>query len=371
MPETDGFVPGLRLSELFFSEVVRSILRTQFPTLPYSAALIGYGSDVLGFDTPMSTDHNWGPRMQLFLAPDDHARRAAELNEALRWSLPQRFRGYAVGFAEPDWVDGGTQRMAEHASGPVNHLIQIEQIARYFAQHLGIDPTRALAPIDWLTFSEQKLLELTRGAVHHDGLGVLIPLRQKLAWYSDDVWRYRIAAQWKRIAQEEAFMGRCGDVGDELGSRIVAGRIVRDLIKLAFLLERHYAPYSKWLGTALVRWLNSGPQLTELFGQVMNAGHWQARQELLCAAYVRLAEMHNALGISTRVVPTITDYFDRPFRVISADRFVEATRAAITDEVLRKLPADIGAVDQFVDCTDVSSNPAISRRLMAIFGEPQ
>ena len=100
---------------------------------------------------------------------------------------------------------------------------------------------------------QQPLLEVTAGGVFHDGLGELIPMREKLAWYPHDVWLYLLASQWMRIAQEEPFVGRCAEAGDELGSRIVAGRIVRDLMRLCFLIERRYAPYSKWLGTAFAR----------------------------------------------------------------------------------------------------------------------
>jgi hypothetical protein len=63
----DAFIPGLELNRLFFEEVVRPLIAAQFPDLAYSAALIGYGSDVLGYDTVLSTDHEWGPRLLLFL----------------------------------------------------------------------------------------------------------------------------------------------------------------------------------------------------------------------------------------------------------------------------------------------------------------
>ena len=39
------------------------------------------------------------------------------------------------------------------------------------------------------------------------------------------------------------------EFGDELGSQVVAARLVREIMKLAFLMEKKYAPYSKWLGT--------------------------------------------------------------------------------------------------------------------------
>jgi hypothetical protein len=361
------FIPGLDLNEHFYHDVVRPLLDTHFPKLPHSAALIGYGSDVLGYDTALSTDHNWGPRLQLFLAPADYATHRDALDQLLRRQLPHTFLGYAVNFSEPDLADGGTQRMAAGSVKEVRHLIEIKTIADYFRRYLGRDPFAPLASIDWLTLGEQKLLEVTAGRVFHDGLGELDALRQKFAYYPDDIWRYRLAAQWTRIAQEEAFMGRCGDVGDELGSRIVAARLVRDLMRLGFLLERRYAPYSKWFGTAFGK-LACGPQLTPLLNRVLDSHPWQARQEPLCAAYVILAELQNALAIAERVEPAITDYFNRPYKVIFAGRFADALKAAIHDETIRALPGDIGGADQLVDSTDVTSNAAVMQKLRALYG---
>lgn len=42
------FIPGLRLSQLFYQEAVKPILDEHFPNLQYSAALIGFGAEVLG-----------------------------------------------------------------------------------------------------------------------------------------------------------------------------------------------------------------------------------------------------------------------------------------------------------------------------------
>ena len=54
---TPAFIPGLALSSAFYTEIVAPILADAYPRLRYSAALIGYGSEVLGYDTARSTDH--------------------------------------------------------------------------------------------------------------------------------------------------------------------------------------------------------------------------------------------------------------------------------------------------------------------------
>ena len=65
-----AFIPGLELSRRFYWEAVRPVLDGLWPGLPHAAALIGAGSETLGFDDEMSTDHGWGPRLQLLLRPE-------------------------------------------------------------------------------------------------------------------------------------------------------------------------------------------------------------------------------------------------------------------------------------------------------------
>ncbi len=82
------FIPGLQLSKYFYKETVSPILKRHFPDLIYSAALIGYSSEVLGYDTPVSRDHMWGPRLQLFLPDENFDTNRSKVNEVLRNELP-------------------------------------------------------------------------------------------------------------------------------------------------------------------------------------------------------------------------------------------------------------------------------------------
>ena len=161
-------------------------------------------------------------------------------------------------------------------------------------------------------------------------------------------------------------MGRCGQVGDELGSRLVAARLIRDLMTLCFLLERQYAPYIKWLGTAFKQ-LDCADGLMPIFEQVLNATTWQEREKPLTSAYQLAAKMHNDLGITEPLPTKVSQFHDRPFLVIHAERFADAIRAAITSEEVRVLPEHLGSIDQFIDSTDMLAYPRQFNQLKLMY----
>jgi hypothetical protein len=358
------FIPGLELGRLFYEEAIRPALDAEFPGLPHSAALIGYGSEVLGFDAPRSTDHEWGPRGLLFLREEDYAAHSERVVEALGRRLPPMFRGYSSHYGEPG--PDGARLPERHRSGPVRHKVEVSTLRRFFESRLGLYPNEDLRPADWLTLPQQRLLELTAGAVWHDGLGELEPLRARLAYYPRDVWLCLLAAQWRRVEQQEPFVGRAGEAGDELGSALVAAALVRDLMGLCFLLERRYAPYSKWFGTAFAR-LACGHSLGPILASALAARGWRAREEALTAAYRLVARMHNGLGVTPPLDPEPSPYHGRPYLVIHAGRFAEALRAAIADPEALALPPHLGSVDQWVDSTDVLAYPKVYRRLRLVY----
>jgi hypothetical protein len=356
------FIVGLDLSQMLYREAVQPILDEHHPGIPYSAALIGRGSEVLGFDTPQSMDHDWGPRLMLFLREEDH-HLWEEIDRTLREELPLQIHGYPthyVHYAE------GTAAMQHVASGPVHHLVTFHTVRGFFRRRLNWDVDRDLCVVDWLTFPQQYLRSVTAGCVFYDGLGQLEPTRDRLCYYPHDVWLYLLACQWTRISQEDAFMGRCGQVGDELGSRLVGARLVRDLMGLCFLMERQYAPYIKWLGTAFSR-LDCAASLEPLFAAALSAGSWQEREAHLSPAYEFVARMHNDLGVTAPLPTTVSSFHERPFRVIHGERFAKALQAAIVDEQVRSLPPHLGAVDQFIDSTDVLDYPQRFDRLKLLY----
>ena len=96
------------------------------------------------------------------------------------------------------------------------------------------------------------LLALTAGKFFQDDLKMADRL-SNLNFYPESVRLYLIASNWSLAAEEQAFVRRCADVGDETGSMLACARIAERLMRLAFLYCRRYAPYSKWFGTAFAR----------------------------------------------------------------------------------------------------------------------
>ena len=356
------FIKGLELSQHFYLEAVQPILNKHFPQLTYSAALLGHGSDVLGFDTPQSRDHDWGPRLLLFTSETDFPIYASKIDDVFKHELPKTFLGYPTNFG---LHADGTTVMVEEENNLIHHRIKIHTVEPYFKSILKFDPTDEIQPADWVSIPQNNLLMLTAGSVFHDGLDKVIPIRKKLEYYPLDVWLYILAAQWQRISQEEHFMGRCGQVSDDLGSRIIAAQIVRDIMCLCFLMERRYYPYSKWFGSAFAQLECSG-ELLPILLEVMRAESWLVRQDHLSAAYELVGAMHNSLSITERLPAKVSQFHKRPFMVIHAEEYAHAIRKRIKDERVLALPENLGAFDQFINSTDALN---VLESIKPVFGE--
>jgi len=359
MPE---FIPGIALSESFYNEVAKPILETSFSGLPYSAGILGWSSEVLGYDDLTSTDHNWGPRFQLFLSRREYPAYADLISDALSNQLPLEFRGYPTNFGIS--AQGDQRAMAPVNAGPVAHKIDIHTVEGYL-DHVGLKPEGEISPADWLSFSEHKLLAVTSGKVFHDGLGTLEQVRRRFNYYPHDIWLYILAAQWRKIGEEETFVGRCAQVGDELGSMLIAARQVRNLMHLCFMIEKRYAPYSKWFGKAFSE-LRCGATMGPILKGVLLSSSWPEREKHLSNAYEEVARMHNDLGI-TRPIPEKTELHGRPYYVIRAPRFAIEILRVIESEEIRKINFNVGSVNQLVDSDEQISNPALCRKLKELY----
>lgn len=357
MPE---FMKGLDLCEGFFEAHARPLLEKEFPGLRYTAGLLGYGSDVLGYDDEVSTDHMWGPRFYLFLSATDIDQKA-DILKALQNGLPYTYKGYSVNFSAPDPNDGGVRHPEFITCGTVFPLVWIHTPEDFQNQYLGGQPE---TNYDWLSLSEHRLLGFTSGKLFSDKLDMQA-LRNRVSHYPRDVRLYLIASQWALISEEQAFVKRCGVRGDGLGSRITCSCIAERLMRLCFLYEDRYAPYSKWFGTAFSE-LSVNPQIGEEIRRALCADDTAQRENHLVNAQVLVAKLHNEKDVTELVSTKPQPYFGRDIQVIYADRIAEAVQKQITDDELRKLPM-FGTLSQVGNFVSLSDDPGFQPAISALY----
>jgi hypothetical protein len=191
---TTDFISGLELSGLFYREIIKPILDEHFDSLQYSAALIGAGSEVLAFDTAMSRDHDWGPRLKLFLNESDYSTNAKAIEEVLRRHLPDQFRGVSV-----QWL----------ISGPTNnHCVELLTIRDFFLQYLNFDLRGELSQRIGLLFPNKSCVQSSVA------LSIGMTSASRIVANASDITRLkfglfvsrRVEADWARRASH----GACG-----------------------------------------------------------------------------------------------------------------------------------------------------------------
>lgn len=329
---------GQGLARRYHDEVVAPLLRRRRPALAYAAGRLGSGSDVLGFDDDTSRDHDWGLRLTVLV---DDGESAADVRALLDSELPDSFAGLPTRFAT-SWSPAEGQR------------IDVHTVDDFVASRLGLSPAELDDPVAWLALTGQSVLEVVAGPVFCDGSGRLSEVRERLRWYPEDVWRYVVACGWHRLSQELPFVGRCAESGDDAGSRIVAARVARDVMHLAFLVEREWAPYPKWMGTRF-RQLDIAERVLPPLQAALEASGWREREGGLASAIEAVASRQRDAGIPTADV-VVVPFWDRPYRTVD-ERYARRLLAGVDDPRISDLPLGVGSIEQWVDNVDVLAHP--------------
>ena len=351
---------GMELCRRFYSDCVRGIIAEEFPDLKYTAGLLGFGSDVLGFDDEVSQDHMWGPRLYIFLREGEKTPGEAIL-AALSEKLPQKFLGYSVGFGEPD--EHGIAAMGSE-DGILHPMINIQTFAEFLYANLGIRDTEGLTAAHWLAFSEHKLLSLQAGELFRDDLNIAADL-SALKYYPREVWLYLLMSDWSCLAEEHAFVKRTSSRGDELGSRIICARLVQRMMHLCFLYEKKFAAYSKWFGTQFNQ-LSCVSRVKPLLEKAISTGDQLERENAVAMAQAELIKIHNESGITAPVPPEVHSYYTRDIKVANSDIVFQALRSLVDGTSLAQLPP-VGSLSSVGNLVVLTESPENIKRIMDFY----
>ena len=223
---------GLELSEQYYHELVEPAIRRSCPeTLPHLAAgLVGEGSDCFGFDDGISKDHDWGPRVCLWLQDAAYERFFHVLSSTLA-SLPDTFRGERFALRTPE------------AAGRQGVL----RTGDFYSSFTG-SPEGPRSFRDWLSLPESHLAACTNGKVFYDGPGRFSMIRHHiLNGCPEDVRRKRLAAHIALMAQSGQYNYlRCRKHGEPVAAFLALSEFLQHGLAAVYYLNRRWMPFYKW-----------------------------------------------------------------------------------------------------------------------------
>ncbi len=220
------------ISRKFFEQVVRPLLEKEFPQIAPDVAcgVFGYGSECLGMDDDISRDHHWGLRVDMLMPDEIFRTRSPEILQRIGERLPESFEGVVL--------------RRGHVEGAG---IAPESLEAFLSRTIGLtDAPKTLK--EWLDMPEEDIVHVTNGEVWYNPSGRFTRIRETLAYYPDPVWLRRISHWCRYFSGMGVYAMHRALMRNNIPYATTAfGRAVKWAMELAFLLNRRYFPYDKWL----------------------------------------------------------------------------------------------------------------------------
>lgn len=228
---------GMNLCRRYFNELCFPVLAKVFPDKINRMAigLVGEGSECYGFDDVTSQDHDFGPRIMVWLTQSDFAEFGDKVVHTLN-HIPKDFDNTFLPQANT-WQEA-------------NQSIFI--IEDFFAKYTGLfHPPQTYQ--QWRAIPEHHLSTATNGQVFFDPLGQFTQYRKTLLdFYPDDIRLKKMAARCMLIAQAGQYnLTRCLKRNEYVAATMASSEFIDAGISLVFLINRQYKPFYKWMHRSL------------------------------------------------------------------------------------------------------------------------
>ena len=229
---------GLEIAEKYYLEFGENMINTEFSDIKDKIAigLAGGGSECFGFDDDISKDHDFEPGFCIFIPDEDIVDRKTEFRlERAYAKLPKEFMGLKKSLVSPV---GGSRH-------------GVLRISDFLLEKTGTRDA-SLTVSQWLTVSENSLLEATNGKIFFDCLGLLTRARNSISYLPDDIRIKKLAGNLLIMAQAGQYnYPRCLMHGETGAAQLAAFEFAKAAINVIFLLNKKYVPYYKWCFRAM------------------------------------------------------------------------------------------------------------------------
>ena len=289
------------VSRDFFFEVLLPILQREYPTEASQTAfgVFGYGSEVLRLDDEYSSDHHWGLRINALMPEYLFKGRQKEILGVVDSNLPDSYRGHSL-------QKGYT----------VGKGLSLMSLERFLTQTIGIDyPPETYE--EWLSLPEEDIVHVINGEIWYDEAGCFSAIRKAFHDYYPEPVRLRRIAHWCRYfsGMGSYALHRALLRHNEYYANVAFSRALRLGIQLAFLLDKEYFTYDKWIMAFLPRLPRLGGVILPIVNEAVGLGTpWERKLELLN----QMADVLDQTMVKDSIIKPISNSPIRPHPVTAS-----------------------------------------------------
>lgn len=308
------------ISRDFFFSIVKPILDEHFPQELEQAAIgvFGHGSEALGLDDALSSDHHWGLRIDALFPAAVYQARSTEMMRVVAANLPESYRGHPLREA--------------HVAGAG---LAPESLEDFLLRTIGIDHAPQ-SHAEWLAIPEEDIIHIINGEIWHDPSGRFSAIRASFNGYYPEPVRLRRIAHWCRFfsGMGTYALNRALLRHNDFYAVTRFTNALRLGVQLAFLLERQYFPYDKWIMVYFARLPRlGGPMLPLVNEAVQLTTPWPRKLELLH----QMADLLDATMVADGIIASHPHFKPHP---TSGYRLLEHAYA----EILQGLPPELRSI---------------------------
>lgn len=221
------------VSRDFFFDVLQPILAREFPleTSQTAFGVFGYGSEVLQLDDEYSSDHHWGLRINALMPDYLFEGRHDEFLRVVDGNLPATYRGHSL----REGLSGGKG-------------LSLLSLETYLQRTIGTEQPPETYE-EWLRVPEEDIIHVINGEIWLDESGCFTAIRKAFLDYYPEPVRLRRIAHWCRYfsGMGSYALKRAILRDNEYYASVAFGKAIRWGVQLAFMLDKHYYPYDKWI----------------------------------------------------------------------------------------------------------------------------
>ena len=276
---------GMELARAYYEKYGKPMIEIKFPDYAgrIAAGLCGEGSECLGYDDVLSTDHDFGPGFCLWLTKKDYRKIGARLQEAYE-ALPKEFLGYK----------------ARNTTSHGQKRVGVFEIGAFFEEPTGYRK----APEDdesWLSITQENLRTATNGEVFDDPLGKFSKRREGFLREPETVRLKRLCLSLGRMAQAGQYNFPRAKRREAIGAMYFSlSEFIQASTETAYLLNETYMPFYKWKIRGMETFRRI-PELCTLLEELMQKDLRDTGVEKIIEQICRMVVGElNAQGISDR-----------------------------------------------------------------------